>query len=304
MQIDVNALADELVFGAKALIDRSEAMLRAENAVMRAEIDRLMQRLADVEARAAVPGPPGERGRDGAPGRDGIDGKDGKDGAPGERGIDGKDGEDGAPGRDGERGADGKDGRDGIDGKDGAPGERGVDGRDGLDGAAGRDGIDGKDGKLPMIRAWTDRVHYAGDCVTMNGATWQAVQDTGHAPPNEDWVCLAASGRDGRSLAIRGTWEAGTDYAALDVVALNGGSFVALKDGPGDCPGIDWQLLTSPGKTGRRGEDGLRGERGPIGEPGPGVVALSVTDDGLLTLEMSDGSRAEADFYPVLRQLS
>jgi hypothetical protein len=46
-------------------------------------------------------------------------------------------------------------------------------------------------------------------------------------------------------------------------VALNGSSFVALKDRPGDCPGDGWQLLASAGK---RGERGLRG---PIGDTGP-----------------------------------
>ena len=50
-------------------------------------------------------------GKDGAPGKDGVDGKDGQDGAPGKDGVDGKDGQDGAPGKDG---VDGKDGQDAI----------------------------------------------------------------------------------------------------------------------------------------------------------------------------------------------
>ena len=57
-------------------------------------------------------------------------------------------------------------------------------------------------------------------------------------------------------------------YRRLDVVALNGGSFVALKDAPGPCPGPGWQLIASQGKRGAAGEKGERGERGPQGNLG------------------------------------
>jgi hypothetical protein len=67
---------------------------------------------------------------------------------------------------------------------------------------------------------------------------------------------------------IRSTFDANTDYRRLDVVACNGGSFIALKDAPGPCPGPGWQLLASPGKRGAAGEKGERGERGPQGDPG------------------------------------
>jgi hypothetical protein len=78
-------------------------------------------------------------------------------------------------------------------------------------------------------------------------------------------VCLAIAGRDGGSLAVCGTFDETADYRRLDVVARNGGSFVALKDGPGPCPGSGWQLLASQGKRGVAGE---KGERGPKGDPG------------------------------------
>jgi len=52
-----------------------------------------------------------QRGKDGAPGKDGVIGKDGRDGLPGK---DGRDGQDGIAGKDGRDGHDGKDGRDGI----------------------------------------------------------------------------------------------------------------------------------------------------------------------------------------------
>jgi hypothetical protein len=67
---------------------------------------------------------------------------------------------------------------------------------------------------------------------------------------------------------IRSTFDANTDYRRLDVVACNGGSFIALKDAPGPCPGPGWQLLASPGKRGAAGEKGERGERGPQGDLG------------------------------------
>ncbi len=64
---------------------------------------------------------------------------------------------------------------------------------------------------------------------------------------------------------MRGTFVEGADYRLLDVVAFNGGSFIALKDAPGPCPGGGWQLIASQG---RRGVAGERGERGPKGDAG------------------------------------
>jgi hypothetical protein len=330
MALDIDRLSAEVVRGTQLLIDRAVEKIVTDNAELRREVEQLTSRLAEVEARAPVPGPQGpqgEPGKDGAPGadgkdgRDGIDGKDGADGidgAPGRDGVDGAPGRDGIDGKDGAPGLDGKDGapgRDGADGKDGAPGRDGVDGSpgrdgadgvDGKDGSPGRDGVDGKDGKLPVVRAWADRVHYEGECVTLAGATWQAQKDTGHAPPHDDWLCIAAAGRDGRSFTFRGVYEAGEAYAALDVVALEGGSFVAMSDEPGECPGPDWKLLVQRGKPGMRGEKGERGDagvRGRDGAPGPALIAANVSDDGVLTLTCEDGREVTADFYDVLRRL-
>jgi hypothetical protein len=84
------------------------------------------------------------------------------------------------------------------------------------------------------------------------------------------------------------------EYAAYDAVALNGGSFLALHDKPGACPGAGWQLLASPGKRGATGEPG---PRGPTGIAGPsGVDAAAVVgwkiDRAAYTVVpiMSDGS--------------
>ena len=67
----------------------------------------VLERVAALEARAPIPGPPGERGPQGEKGLDGAPGRDGKDG---------HDGADGAVGPQGEKGETGPAGRDGMDG--------------------------------------------------------------------------------------------------------------------------------------------------------------------------------------------
>lgn len=166
-------------------------------------------------------------------------------------------------------------------------------------------GEPGPPGKLPMVRAWADGVHYEADVVTHEGAVYQAQRDTGREPPHEDWLLIAAPGRDGedgRSMTIRGTWSAADVYARLDVVALNGASFVARRDDPGPCPGEGWQMIAAQGKRGNPGEAG-KGLRGEPGKAGPPVAAMSVDDDGMLTLVNADGSRVQCDLYPLLSRL-
>ena len=216
----------------------------------------------------------------------------------GERGPAGPQGERGEKGDRGEAGPQGERGADGLNGADGPAGPQGERGEKGERGEAG------PQGRLAAARDWTDSVHYEGSIVTHLGATWQATRDTGREPPHEDWLCLASAGRDGAdgtSFAIEGTFDAlRADYRRLSVVALNGGSFVARRDNPGPCPGDGWQLLASVGKTGRPGERGGIGARGPAG---PAVVALHVSDQGLMTLTNADGSIAELDLYPLLSKL-
>lgn len=180
------------------------------------------------------------------------------------------------------------------------PGEAGPAGQDGADGRDGADGKEGPPGRLPLCAPWEERVFYAGESVVHDGATYQAQRDTGRAPPHDDWRVIASRGADGRSFEIRGTFdETATDYRALNIVALNGSSFVAKHDNPGPCPGDGWQLLASAGKRGDRGAQG-EGKRGDPGAPAPKIVGGTVDPKTLsLVLSLQDGSSVEVDLYPL-----
>jgi hypothetical protein len=112
-------------------------------------------------------------------------------------------------------------------------------------------------------------VHYEGEVVVSGGSLWQASKDTGQMPGGADWLCVAARGRDGVTPQVRGLFDDGAEYHALNIVSLNGGAFVAKRDRPGACPGDGWQLLASQGRSGKPGERGAAGERGPMGMQGP-----------------------------------
>lgn len=168
-------------------------------------------------------------------------------------------------------------------------------GGDGTAGASGAAGRQGPPGKLPLVKLWKpETVFYEGDVVAHDGGAFQAKRDTGQPPTHADWLCLATAGRDGSSVNIRSTFDADADYRRLDVVAFNGGSFVALKDKPGPCPGSGWQLIASQGKRGVAGEKGERGSPGPKGDAGArGTTICDWKIDRaryLATPIMSDGS--------------
>jgi hypothetical protein len=75
--------------------------------------------------------------------------------------------------------------------------------------------------------------------------------------------------RRGGAMRVCGTYSEGTRYEQHDVVMLNGSSFVAIRDDPGQCPGEAWRLLARAGSRGARGLSGPKGERGEPGEPAP-----------------------------------
>jgi hypothetical protein len=170
-----------------------------------------------------------------------------------------------------------------------------IDGEKGPRGEQGPCGEAGPPGKIANIQAYVeDAIHYRGDVVAHLGGTFQAKCDTAKAPPHADWACIAAAGRDARMPKVCGTYREGETYKYLDIVALNGGSFVARADDPGPCPGVGWQLLVSAGRAGKPGPKGEHGEPGPRGERGPaGPSVLSGEIDResyTMKLIMSDGS--------------
>jgi hypothetical protein len=139
----------------------------------------------------------------------------------------------------------------------------------------GPQGPPGPAGKLPSVRVWkAGQVAYEDQVFTFDGASFQALRDTGQEPGGTDWVQIARAGRDGIIPRLRGTYDAKESYKKFDIVALNGSSFIARKDDPGECPGSGWQLHASAGRSGGRGE---RGEQGPRGMQGPKGDPVSIT---------------------------
>ena len=113
-----------------------------------------------------------------------------------------------------------------------------------------------------------DAVNYGGELVVHAGSTYQALCDTAHAPPHQDWICLATKGASAPMPVVVGTYREGVKYDHLNIVALNGSSFIARCDDPGACPGDGWQLIASAGKQGKPGIKGDRGDAGPRGVQG------------------------------------
>ncbi len=139
-------------------------------------------------------------------------------------------------------------------------------------------------------------MHYEGDIITHYGSTYQARCDTARPPPHSDWACIAAAGRNASMPLICGTYREGETYKFLNIVALNGSSFVARGDDPGPCPGDGWQLIASAGRAGKPGPKGERGEPGPRGLPGANAAAIVRWEVDraayAITPIMSDGSQA------------
>jgi len=88
---------------------------------------------------------------------------------------------------------------------------------------------------------------------------------------------------------IRGTYNPHAKYSVNDVVAKEGGSFIARKNDPGPCPGDGWQLMS---RQGARGIAGPPGERGPSGRS---IVSWKVDRQHFLVIPiMSDGKEGPA----------
>jgi hypothetical protein len=172
--------------------------------------------------------------------------------------------------------------------------------KDGKDGEQGSPGRDGKDGKLPIVREWTNRVHYEGDVVRHGGATYQALADTGQQPPHSDWGELASRGTDGIGFILRGTYDAAAEYRQHDIVMINRNSFAAKYDSPGECPGDGWQLF---GPSGQRGKEGPPGTKGADGRS-VSIAGMEADPDAML-LRITDslGKTFELDLEPIAERI-
>lgn len=184
------------------------------------EVAPLKARIAELEAREPVQGPPGEKGESGEPGEPGKDGSDGADGKDGAGIIDAFISREGhliASLSDGTTKDLGE-----IIGKDGRDGEKGADGKD----AFGLDDYDewfeddgrtlvrrfivGDDFKefrhqtvLPRYRnVFKDGQNYQrGDIVTFGGIAWHCEKDDTTEKPGvgADWAKMVNKGRDGKN---------------------------------------------------------------------------------------------------------
>jgi hypothetical protein len=311
-------IRDLVAATAMPLVERIEVLEREIAAAREATSGVIAE--AVERAVSALPVP--KDGAPGADGQDGVDGRDGADGAPGKDGVDGRDGQDvdmaevermvgEAVDRvlaSWERPADGKS----VEMSDVEPLIADLVAKAVAEVPAGKDGADGKDGapgKLPLAKAWDGEVTYEAEVRTHNGALWQAVRDTGREPGHEDWICLAtagAPGKDADQIEIAGTFDPGKAeaYRRLNIVALNGGAFIAKHDAPGECPGEGWQVIAMRGKAGPPGPS-VKGDPGKSikGDPGEAVVSMSIDGQGMLTLVNGDGSEVECDLYPVLSKI-
>jgi hypothetical protein len=142
----------------------------------------------------------------------------------------------------------------------GPAGEPGPEGKRGLQGERGEKGERGEPGK--------------------GGPVGAAGRDGVDGTPG-------ATGTNARQWRHRRSHDPAQDYAEGDVVAHDGGSWIALCDEPGPLPGNGWAQLTTKGQ---RGKPGDKGERGPPGPEGRGIADVFVDETGeTLIVEYTDG---------------
>lgn len=111
--------------------------------------------------------------------------------------------------------------------------------------------------------AINDVVTYTDSSVTKVYAA-TSIPPVGTLPTNTSyWQYLPIegakgdTGASGSSVVPKGTYSAATSYAALDLVTLNGSSYICLQSCAGKSPDTEtsyWQLSASKGATGAKGD--------------------------------------------------
>ena len=295
------------------------AELRAQIVEIKANMERLVgEKLATLRNGSdGAPGVQGETGPQGLAGPAGERGERGQDGSPGPVGPPGERGLQGLVGMTGDRGADGAPGLNGTPGERGerglpgvsVKGERGERGEQGPPGASvkgdrGEPGLPGAPGSAARW-ACSRRSRLGRRRCTMLATSCPRPARLGRRSTipliirkaRRIGFALRCGGRRTFTGGSRPVQRAG-DLRSLDMVALNGGTFIAKTDDPGPCPGPGWQLLVSQGKSGPKGERGLageRGERGLTGTPAPMIIDWQIDRETYMAVPiMSDGRTAKA----------
>lgn len=257
---------------------------------VRAHMERALgaysARLEALEARAAVPGPEGEKGAPGEKGQPGNDGEPGAQGPQGERGEPGQQGEKGepgdpgAPGAAGERGMDGAPGRDGVSGQKGDPGDPGADGMDGRDGVSLAGAVIDRAGNL-ILTLSDGTTRELGQVVGRDGSHGLPGKDGAPGPAGFGLEHFDSEIRDGGRLLVlsfedgerkhtvehqldtmiyRGGFKADTEYQRGDTVSLGGQCYhcnAPTTERP-DSGSDAWTLAS------RRGRDGKDADPQPL----------------------------------------
>lgn len=249
-------------------------------------------------------------GRDGTPGRNGIDGRNGTPGRNGTNGRNGtpapsvavqsnpaggytmlvggrsaanwRSGRDGSPGRAGTNGRDGTPGRNGTpgrDGKDGSPGQHGINGTPGRNGKDGRDGLSVRATSTPtgivVARQKTPGGTYSNVGTLTPGAKGDK-GETGKTGRDGGSVRALRVGTDPlRVLRIQNRAVGSSKWSTVGTIGP-GSKGTPGRNGVDGSPGRDG-IDGSPGRNGIDGRDGRDGKDGTPGRDGTPATIPSST---------------------------
>lgn len=235
-----------------------------------------------------------------------IAGSDGKNGTDGANGVDGQDGQDGkgissaSVNENGQLiltfsdgsivnldkivGTNGVDGEKGDKGDKGDTGEKGADGKNGVDGKDGFNGADGKDGVGISTIVVTDDGNL--NITLSNGTTLNLGTIKG------------TDGKDGRNGIDGAKGEKGTDGQngqdgiGISNVNINADGELVLTFSDNQTINLG-RIVGKDGVNGTDGTDGLNGTNGldgKDGQDGIGIDNVTVSDDGALTVTLTNGT--------------